>query len=203
VRPIEEAVCPHCVAVARENGRQLQAALERTLVARGGVRGALEHHARLRSRVEATMREFSLRTLLTPLPEWAGRLLDKKAPLPPGVEHSRVKMNSVSNLRLEDAGVRVAVEGLGYSGLPAESKLEGAIAAGDSAASTLTGWDALIANADQERGLREAANALLASDALAATLLESIKKRDVSRVVDATVRRARAVDACRHTLGLA
>ena len=203
VRPIDEPVCPHCLAVATENGRQLREALEKTLSARGGLAGALEHHGRLRARVERAMGEFSLRTVLTPLPDWAARLLDKSAPLPPGVEHSRIKMNAVANLRLEDAGVRVALDSLGYAGLPAESKLAGAIEAGDSAAAILAAWDGLVASARQAQELRGASDGLLAADALAATLLESIKKRDVSRIVDAAVRRGRAVDACRHTLGLA
>lgn len=203
VRAIDEPVCPHCLSVATENGRQLRAKLEKLLVARGGVAGAIEHHARLRARVERTMAEFSLLTVLTPVPDWAARLVDKSVPLPPGVEHSRVKMNAVSNLRLEDAGVKVALDSLGYAGLPAETKLRGAIEAGDAAAGSLAYWDGFIANASQEAELRSASESLLASDALAGTLLESIKKRDVTRVVDAAVRRGRAVDACRHTLGIA
>jgi hypothetical protein len=203
VRTIEAAVCPHCLAVATENGRQLRAKLEKHLVVRGGAAGAIDHHARLRARVERTMAEFSLHTVLTPVPDWATRLIDKSVPLPPGVEHSRVKMGAVSNLRLEDAGVRVALDNLGYAGLPAEAKLRGAIEAGDSAAAQLAGWDGVIANASQEAELRSASESLLASDTLAGTLLESIKKRDVTRVVDAAVRRGRAVDACRHALGIA
>lgn len=203
VRAIDAPVCPHCLAVAAENGRQLRAALEKALVARGGVSGALAHHDRLRARVEQTMREFSLHTVLTPLPDWTARLLDKATPLPPGVEHSRIKMNAVSNLRLEDAGVRVALDSLGYAGLPVESKLRSTVEAGDAASARLSQWDGFIANASQEAELRAASETLLASDALAGTLLESIKKRDVSRVVDAAIRRGRAVDACRHTLGIA
>ncbi len=196
-------MCAHCLAVATENGRQVRDSLEKHLARHGGIAGAIAHHERLRVRVGHAMREFSLRTVLTPLPEWATRLLDKSAPLPPGVEHSRVKMNAVSNLRLEDAGVRVALDNLGYSGLPAEAKLDGALEAGDGAAATLAAWDGLIALARHAQELRSAAEGLLASDALATTLLESIKKRDVSRLVDAAIRRGRAVDACRHTLGLA
>lgn len=203
VRGIDESVCPHCLAVATENGRQLRETLAKMLSARGGLSGALDHHGRLRARVERTMGEFSLHAVLKPLPAWTERLLDKAAPLPPGVEHSRVKLNAVTSLRLEDAGVRVALESLGYAGLPAESKLSGAVASGDAAAAALAAWDGLVANSRQSEELRGASEALLAADALATTLLESIKKRDVSRVVDAAVRRGRAVDACRHALGIA
>lgn len=203
VRAIDEPVCPHCLSVAAENGRQLRAKLEKLLVVRGGVSGAIEHHARLRARVERTMAEFSLHTVLTPVPDWATRLIDKSVPLPPGIEHSRVKTNAVSNLRLEDAGVKVALDSLGYAGLPVENKLRGATDAGDAAVARIAEWDGFIANASQEAELRGASDSLLASDALAGTLLESIKRRDVTRVVDAAVRRGRAVDACRHALGIA
>lgn len=202
VRVIDDEICPHCLAVATANGQQMRAALDKALAARGGLAGAIEHHARLRARVEHAMREFSLHSVLSPLPDWAARLADKTAPLPPGVEHSRVKMNAITNLRLEDAGVRVALEHLGYAGFPTEAKLDGAIEAADAAAAKLASWDGLIALSAQEHELRAASETLLASDALAGTLLESIKKRDVSRVVDAAVRRGRAVDACRHALGV-
>lgn len=202
VRAIDASICPHCLEVARENGRQLRAALEKALVARGGFAAALEHHARLRTRVENALREFSLDTVLTPLPDWAARLVDKTAPLPPGVDRSRVKMNAVTNLRLEEAGVKVALDNLGYAGFPIEAKLRNAVDAGDAAAAKLADWDGFIANASQEAELRAASESLLATGTLAGTLLESIKKRDVSRLVDAAVRRGRAIDACRHALGV-
>ena len=201
-RAIDDEVCGHCLAVATENGRQLQVALEKALASRGGVAGAIAHHTRLRARVESMMREFSLHAVLTPLPEWAARLADKSAPLPPGAEHSRPKMTAIADLRLEDAAVRVAVEALGYAGFPAETKLDAAIETGDSESAKLAGWDGLIALGPQERELRHASESLLAADALAATILETIKKRDMSRVVDAAVRRGRAVDACRQVLGV-
>lgn len=202
-RFIDDDVCPHCLAVGSENGRQVRARLERLLAARSGFVGAVEHHARLRARVESALREFSLRALLKPLPEWAAALADKRTPLPPGAEHSRPKMAAISELRLEDAGVRVALESLGYLGLPAETKLETALEAGDAAAMLLSGWDGVLGHAGQEAELCHAAEMLLASDALAGTVLESIKTRDVSRVVDAAVRRGRAVDNCRRVLGIA
>jgi len=202
VRAIDDDVCPHCLAVATANGQQVRATLDKALSARGGLAGAVEHHARLRARVENAMREFSLHSVLSPLPDWAVRLLDKAAPLPPGVEHSRMKMSAITNLRLEDAGVRVALDHLGYAGFPVESKLDGAIETGDAAVAKLASWDGFIALAAQEHELRAASEALLASDSLATTLLESIKRRDVSRIVDAAVRRGRAVDACRHALGV-
>lgn len=203
VRDIDSDVCPHCLAVATENGRQVRLALEKLLASRGGLAGALEHHARLRTRVAATMREFGVASLVPPIPEWATRLVDKRIPLPPGAEHSRPKMSAISDLRLEDAAVRVALEALGYMGLPAETKLEAALRAGDEAADLLGGWDGVLGHASQEAALRQATESLLASDALAATVLETIKTRDVSRLVDAARRRTRALGACERALGLA
>lgn len=203
VRAIDSDVCPHCLAVATENGRQVRHSLEKSLASRGGLAGALEHHARLRTRVAATMREFGVASLVPPIPEWATRLVDKRIPLPPGAEHSRPKMSAISDLRLEDAAVRVALDALGYMGLPAETKLEAALRAGDEAADLLAGWDGVLGHASQEAALRQATESLLASDALAATVLETIKSRDVSRLVDAARRRTRALGACERALGLA
>lgn len=203
VRAIDSDVCPHCLAVATENGRQVRHSLEKSLASRGGLAGALEHHARLRTRVAATMREFGVASLVPPIPEWATRLVDKRIPLPPGAEHSRPKMSAISDLRLEDAAVRVALDALGYMGLPAETKLEAALRAGDEAADLLAGWDGVLGHASQEAALRQATESLLASDALAATVLETIKTRDVSRLVDAARRRTRALGACERALGLA
>jgi hypothetical protein len=203
VRAIDSDVCPHCLAVATENGRQVRHSLEKSLASRGGFAGALEHHARLRTRVAATMREFALAELVPAIPEWATRLVDKRIPLPPGAEHSRPKMSAISDLRLEDAAVRVALDALGYMGLPAETKLEAALRAGDEAADLLAGWDGVLGHASQEAALRQVTESLLASDALAATVLETIKTRDVSRLVDAARRRTRALGACERALGLA
>lgn len=196
-------ICEHCLAVATENGRQVRAFIEKNLAARGGVDGAIAHHARLRARVDTTMREFGLDAIVKPLPPWAAQLADKSTPMPPGAERSRVKSGAIRSLRLEDAAVRVAVESLGYSGLPAERKLAATLDSGDRAAAKLARWDGLIAHPEQERELREASESLLAGDAAAATMLETIKKRDVSRVIDAALRRGNAVESCRRALEIA
>ena len=200
---IDADLCPHCLSVATEIGRQLRASLEKSLAARGGTAGVLANHARLRERAGAAMREFSLRAILPPLPEWAVALADPRTPLPPGAEQSRAKSAAISNLRLEHTAARLALDSLGYAGLAAEAKLEAALAEGNRAAAKLAGWDGIIALASQEHELRRASEVLLANDASAGTILETIKTRDVSRVIDAAVRRGRAVDSCRHVLGIA
>ena len=98
--------------------------------------------------------------------------------------------------------VRLALEGLAYSGLPTEQRLQSAITSGDSAAASLASWDGLVASPAQDHALREAARTILSTDSLATTLLESIKKRDLGRLVEATVRRGRALEACRRAFGV-
>jgi hypothetical protein len=55
----------------------------------------------------------------------------------------------------------------------------------------------------QEHELREAAETLAASDQTTGTLLDSVKRRDLSPLVEAVVRRDRAVTACGRSLGVA
>ncbi len=201
-RSIAGPICPQCLEVAETNGRQLRATLETILAARGGVAGALAAHDELKGRVTRALREFSIPNVVPPLPEWAATLADPRAPLPPGTEHSRTKMEAARALRLEEAAVRLALEGLAYSGLPTEQRLHSAVASGDSAAASLAAWDGLVASPAQDHALREAARTILSTDSLAATLLESIKKRDLGRLVEAAVRRGRALEACRRAFGV-
>jgi hypothetical protein len=111
-------------------------------------------------------------------------------------------MEAARALRLEEAAVRLALDGLAYSGLPTEQRLQSAVASGDSAAASLASWDGLVASPAQDHALREAARTILSTDSLAATLLESIKKRDLGRLVEAAVRRGRALEACRSAFGI-
>jgi hypothetical protein len=201
-RVIEGSICPHCLEVAETNGRQLRATLEGILVGRGGMAGALSAHEQLKSRVARAMAEFSIPSVLPPLPDWAAALADPRAPLPPGTEHSRTKMEAARALRLEEAAVRLALEGLAYSGLPTEQRLQSAVTSGDSAAASLASWDGLVASPAQDHALREAARTILSTDSLATTLLESIKKRDLGRLVEAAVRRGRALEACHRAFGI-
>ncbi|MBI1303426.1 MAG: hypothetical protein GC172_06525 [Phycisphaera sp.] len=201
-RVIEGTICPHCLEVAETNGRQLRATLEGILAPRGGIAGALAAHERLKDRVTRAMTEFSISSALPVLPDWAMSLADPRAPLPPGTEHSRTKMEAARALRLEEAAVRLALDGLAYSGLPTEQRLQSAVGSGDSAAASLASWDGLVASPAQDHALREAARTLLSTDSLAATLLESITKRDLGRLVEAAVRRGRALEACRRAFGV-
>ncbi len=53
-----------------------------------------------------------------------------------------------------------------------------------------------------DAALREAVEAIVVNTQLAGTLLESLRRRDLTRLIEASVRRARALDACRQTLGV-
>ncbi|MFM1823428.1 MAG: hypothetical protein RI967_1694, partial [Planctomycetota bacterium] len=176
--------------------------------ASGEVRGtgpldaALAAHHRLRERAARVLANFGIAAQVAPLPEWAARLADARAPLPPGTEHSRPKMAAVRDLRLEDAAVRVALEALGYNGLPSEEKLERLLAEADASAAALAAWDGLSAGADSDAILRRAADLLVANDAQAERLLETLTRRDLGRLLDAGERRERAVAACRAALGV-
>jgi hypothetical protein len=130
------------------------------------------------------------------------RLVDKSTPLPPGAEHSRPKLNAIGELRLEDAAVRLALADLGYTGRPTDEKLLKTVAQADDALAVLAGWDGLAAGAEHEAMLRNAAAVLSASLAGAGTLMETLRRRDLSRLVEAGVRRARAVRNCRAALGV-
>jgi hypothetical protein len=114
-----------------------------------------------------------------------------------------MKLAAVSDLRLEAASVRVALDRLGYLGTPVEDKLSKTVADGSTAAAALAAWDGLAADSVQEHELREAAETLAASDQTTGTLLDSVKRRDLSPLVEAVVRRDRAVTACGRSLGVA
>ena len=203
VKPVDGELCPHCVAVAEANGRKLKTVLDESLARDGGLAGAPSAHARMKSRAEATLREFGIDSAAAPLPEWAARLADKASPLPPGAEHSRPKLNAITELRLEDASVRVALANLGYTGRPTDEKLQKTVAQADDALAVISGWDGLAAGADHEALLRGAAASLSAAIATAGTLMETLRRRDLSRLVEAGVRRARAVRNCQTALGVA
>ncbi len=202
VKPVEGTPCPHCLAVAEANGRKLRTVLDESLARDGGLAGAGSAHARMKSRAEATVREFGIDSAVAPIPEWAARLADKSAPLPPGAEHSRPKLNAIGELRLEDAAVRLALADLGYTGRPTDEKLLKTVAQADDALAVLAGWDGLAAGGEHEALLRNAAAMLSASLAGAGTLMETLRRRDLSRLVEAGVRRARAVRGCQAALGV-
>ena len=196
-------LCPNCLSVAEVNGRKLRANLDEILARDGGLSGASSAHARTKSRVESTLREFGIDAAVAPLPNWAARLVDKNLALPPGAEHSRPKMSAISDLRLEDAAVRLALNTLGYTGRPTDEKLVKTMALADQALAELTAWDGLSAGGDHEHGLSSAASTLSASLSTASTLLETIRRRDLSRLIEASVRRARALRSCQTALGVA
>ncbi len=211
-RAFEGETCPACLEVARANGAKLRVALDAACArpgssatnaaADGPLGAALAAHHRLRERAARVLANFGIAAQVAPLPEWAARLADPRAALPPGTEHSRPKMAAVRDLRLEDAAVRVALEALGYNGLPSEEKLERLLAEADAAAAVLARWDGLSAGADSDAVLRRAADLLVANDGQAERLLETLTRRDLGRLLDAGERRERAVDACRTALGV-
>lgn len=195
-------LCPHCLGIAEVNGRKLRTLLDETLARDGGLSGAAGAHARLKSRAEGTLREFGIDAAVTPLPSWASTLVDRNLALPPGAEHSRPKMAAINELRLEDAAVRIALTDLGYTGRPTDEKLAKTVTVADEALTTLTGWDGLAAGAEHEQLLTSAASTLSASLSTASTLLETIRRRDLSRLIEASVRRARALRSCQTALGV-
>jgi len=163
VKPFEGDLCPHCLAIAETNGRKLRASLDGLLAREGGLAGAASSLARLRDRVESTLREFGLDSAAAPLPAWATALADPKGALPPGADRSRPKMAAISELRLEEAGLRNALAALGYSGRPSDEKLRKTLDAATAAAAVLAEWDGLSAGAEHEQSLRSAADALAAA----------------------------------------
>lgn len=184
------------------NGGKLRTALDEILARDGGLSGAPAAHARAKSRAESTLREFGIDAAIAQLPTWAARLVDKNLALPPGAEHSRPKMTAINELRLEDAAVRLALTNLGYAGRPTDEKLAKTVALADESLAGLLAWDGLAAGADHEHALTSAASTLSASLSTASTLLETIRRRDLSPLVEASVRRARAMRACQTALGV-
>lgn len=203
MRAFSGAICPKCLEIATTNGAKFRAWLETRFAREQGLHGALAAHDRLVNRVDNTLREFGLTVVAPPLPAWAERLADKTQPLPPGAAHSKMKLAAISDLRLEAASVRVALDRLGYLGTPVEDKLSKTVADGSTAAAALAAWDGLAADSVQEHELREAAETLAASDQTTGTLLDSVKRRDLSPLVEAVIRRDRAVTACGRSLGVA
>ena len=130
------------------------------------------------------------------------RLVDKNLALPPGAEHSRPKMAAINELRLEEAAVRLVLTNLGYTGRPTDEKLAKTIALAGESLAPLLAWDGLAAGADHEHALSSAASTLSASLATVSTLLETIRRRDLSALVEAAVRRARAMRTCKSILGV-
>ena len=202
VKAIEGDICPHCLAVAEANGRKLRVALDEALAREGGLSGAAAAHARMKQRAEGTLREFGIDSAVAPLPQWAARLTDRNLALPPGAEHSRPKMAAITELRVEDAAVRLALTNLGYTGRPTDEKLVKTTALADEALAALNGWDGLSAGAEHEQQLRNAASTLSASISTASTLVETIRRRDLSSLIEAAVRRSRAMRQCQSALGV-
>ena len=199
-------LCPNCVEIARTNGAQLRTALDTRLVRESGLAGAIAASARLETRATDLLREFGLASVVPPLPDFARRLADPATPLPPGASSSRVKSAAISDLRLEAAAVRIATEKLGYLGTPVEEKLQRVVADARAAAAELSAWLAspvlLAADGAHEAELRAAAEALGAALGASAALIDSIRRRDVGPLVEAVVRRDRAVRACSAALGV-
>jgi hypothetical protein len=199
-------LCPNCVEIARTNGAQLRTALDTRLVRESGLAGAIAASARLETRATDLLREFGLASVVPPLPDFARRLADPATPLPPGASSSRLKSAAISDLRLEAAAVRIATEKLGYLGTPVEEKLQRVVADARAAAAELSAWLAspvlLAADGAHEAELRAAAEALGAALGASAALIDSIRRRDLGPLVEAVVRRDRAVRACSAALGV-
>ncbi len=203
VKSIEGELCAHCLAVATTNGSKLRARLDEQLARCGRLAGVAAVLERTKTRTESTLREFGIDAAAPEPPEWASRLSDKNCELPPGAEHSRRKMAAINELRLEEAGVKLALGRLGYAGKPTDEKLAKSLALAEDSMAVLQGWDDLSAGADHEQRLRTAADSLAASLATAGTLIETIRRRDLSALVEAVVRRSRAMRGCMSTLGIA
>lgn len=202
VKAAPGGTCPHCRGIAEANGRKLRATLDETISRLGGLAGARAAAERTTARGESALREFGIAGVCAPLEPWAARLADKNIALPPGAEHSRPKMQAVHELRLEEAAVRVALAELGYTGTPTDEKLAKAIATARDSVHALLGWDGLAAGADHENALRSAASTLLNAIATAESLIETIRRRDLGKLVTAAVRRQRAVRNCQTALGI-
>lgn len=203
VKPVDGDACPTCLSVAEANGRKLRAVVDEALLRHGKFAGAEDAFATVRARAEGTLREFGIGSVLAAMPDWAVRLADKRVPLPPGAEHSRAKMKAISDLRLEAAAVEVALQALGYGGRPLDHKLVAAIAHGAQAAADLASWDGLSGGGEHEQRVRTAAATLANAIGQVATLVDSLRRRDLSRLVEATVRRQRALRNCETALGVA
>lgn len=205
-------VCPSCLETARTNGAKLKAALDARLARDGGLAGAIAASARLEARVADTLAQFGIAGVVPPLPPFAERLADPAAPLPPGASASRAKMAAISELRLEATAVRLALDKLGYLGQPVETKLARAASETAAAARVLAAWISppdmsgsagpLAADGAHEGELRAASETLAGGLSAAIPLLDSIRNRDLSRLVEAVVRRDRAVRQCGSALGV-
>ena len=198
-------LCPSCVEIATVNGAKLRRVLESRLtplapMPNDGAFAAL--WARIEGRGRDALVQFGIDAALPALPDWAARLADKLQPLPPGADSSRAKRDAVTALRVEDAGVRLALDRLGYLGRPVEEKLARAIESGSAAAAALASWDGLAASAEHEHELLEASQAVLVASQSIRTLVDSVRTRDLGPLVEASVRRQRAVEGCRLALGV-
>ena len=202
-----DGLCPNCVEIARTNGAQLRVTLDTRLVRDGGLSGAIAASARLETRASDLLREFGIASVVPPLPDFARRLADPVTPLPPGASSSRVKSAAISDLRLEAAAVRIATEKLGYLGTPVEDKLQRVVAEARAAAADLAAWLAvsppLAADGAHEGELKASAEALAAALGASGALIDSIRRRELGPLVEAVVRRDRAVRACQSALGVA
>jgi hypothetical protein len=195
-------LCPSCVEIATVNGAKLRVALDGRLVGLAALPDLAAAWGRIETRAREALSMFGLDAAVAPLPDWAARLSDKTRPLPPGADSSRTKRDAVGALRLEDAGVRLALERLGYLGRPVEEKLRRTLDSGAAATALLAGWDGLAASAEHEHELREAADALMVAVQTTRTLVDSLRTRDLGPVVEASVRRQRAVEGCQRALGV-
>ena len=111
--------------------------------------------------------------------------------------------SAISDLRLEIASVDLALKTLGpYLGRPIEDKLAIKLTEGDSAAVFLVSWDFIAADSVHEGAIKAAAETLAGADQHVVTLLETIKKRNLSALVEAVVRRNRALEQCSRALGI-
>jgi hypothetical protein len=202
VKAFAGEICPSCLAVAETNGRSLRLALDATLAKSGGLAATRTAFTKASERADATMREFAIRQVVTPIPEWAARLADRNIALPPGADRSRSKMAAINDLRLEVSSVRLALSNLGYSGAPTDEKVARNLEAAREALALLESWDGLSAGADHEARLKHAADAFGAALSTLGILLETVRRRDLSPLIEAVVRRDRAVRAAQQALGV-
>ncbi|MFM7134539.1 MAG: hypothetical protein ACKO0W_09510 [Planctomycetota bacterium] len=192
VKTVPGAPCPHCLEVARANGASLGREIDGLLAKHGGRAGAAAAAARLESRVATLLGEFSIDAVAPALPAWAEPLVDAKTP----AERSRAEAAALSDLRLEQAAVRLAIDGLGYAGRPTEEKLRRIVDESRGQSALLASFDGLAAGHEQVGAVRAAASGLASGLATAETLISSVKTRNLDRLSEAASRRDRALAAC-------
>lgn len=198
VKTVAEAPCPHCLEVARTNGAALGRDIDAALAKSGGRAGAANAVARLETRAATLLREFSVDSVVPPLPAWAGPLIEPSAA--DSARRAPAERSAISDLRLEQAAVRLATEQLGYLGRPIEEKLARIVDEARAHAAALATFDGLAVGHEQTAAALAAANGLAAALSGAEAPISSIKSRSLDRLAEAASRRARALAACARAL---